>query len=200
MFITGVTKFSKVSIFSDLNQLKDISLLPDYSAICGITEDEIKENFSPEIKDFAESEDTDVSTCMKRLKDMYDGYHFSRNCVGVYNPFSLLNALYDKTFNAYWFSTGTPTFLIEKLKDSDFDPKVITDGELYADDYSITDYRYDNADPIPLFYQTGYLTIKDYDKEFRSYRLDYPNEEVKYGFLRSLIPYFLRDEKESNTQ
>ena len=198
VFITGVTKFSKVSIFSDLNQLKDISLLPDYSAICGITADEIRKNFSPEIHDFAKTEGIDDEACFEKLKEMYDGYHFSRNSEGVYNPFSLLNALSDKTFNAYWFSTGTPTFLIEKLKESGFDPKVITEGELYADENAITDYRYDNADPVPLFYQTGYLTIKGFDKEFRSYKLDYPNEEVKYGFLKSLVPYFLHDEKESS--
>ncbi len=198
VFITGVTKFSKVSIFSDLNHLKDISLLPDYSAICGITEDEIRKNFTPEIHDFAGAEGTDDKTCLEKLKEMYDGYHFSRDCDGVYNPFSLLNALSDKTFNAYWFSTGTPTFLIEKLKESDFDPKVITEGELYADEASITDYRYDNADPVPLFYQTGYLTIKGYDKKYRSYLLGYPNDEVKYGFLESLSPMLLQDEKKAN--
>ena len=198
VFITGVTKFSKVSIFSDLNQLKDISLLPAYSEICGITEKEIEECFVPEIQDFAETEGISVQECIEKLKEMYDGYHFSRDSVGVYNPFSLLNSLQDKTFNAYWFSTGTPTFLIEKLKESEFDPKVITDGELYADESTLTDYRYDNPNPIPLFYQTGYLTIKDYDKEFRSYKLDYPNEEVKYGFLKSLAPYFLKEDAGDN--
>ncbi|MBO6214119.1 MAG: ATP-binding protein, partial [Lachnospiraceae bacterium] len=198
VFITGVTKFSKVSIFSDLNQLKDISLLPAYSEICGITEKEIEECFMPEIQDFAETEGISVQECIEKLKEMYDGYHFSRDSVGVYNPFSLLNSLQDKTFNAYWFSTGTPTFLIEKLKESEFDPKVITEGELYADESALTDYRYDNPNPIPLFYQTGYLTTKDYDKEFRSYKLDYPNEEVKYGFLKSLVPYFLKEDAGDN--
>ena len=198
VFITGVTKFSKVSIFSDLNQLNDISLDREYSGICGITEAEIRVNFMPEISAFAEAENISEQVCMDKMKQMYDGYHFSHEVEGVYNPFSLLNALSKKEFGFYWFSTGTPTFLIEKLKESDFDPKEITEGELYVDANKLTDYRYDSLDPIPLFYQTGYLTIKDYDKEFRSYLLSYPNDEVKYGFLESMAPYFLRDKKSNS--
>ena len=195
VFITGVTKFSKVSIFSDLNQLKDISLVRDYSAICGITENEMKDAFMPEIEELANEDCISTDECMRKLKKMYDGYHFSYNAEGVYNPFSLLNALQDKNYSMYWFSTGTPTFLIEKLKESSFDPKCITDGDLYANENVLTDYRYDNTDPVPLFYQTGYLTIKDYDKKYRSYQLDYPNDEVRYGFLESLAPMFLHNEK-----
>ena len=195
VFITGVTKFSKVSIFSDLNQLRDISLLKEYAGICGITEAEIRENFGPEIEAFCKANDESYDECLDELKRMYDGYHFSPDSEGVYNPFSLLNALEDKKLGMYWFSTGTPTFLIEKLKKSDFDPKEITRGEVYVDENTLTDYRYDSNDPRPLFYQSGYLTIKDYDREFRSYKLDYPNEEVKYGFLRSLQSYFFREEE-----
>ncbi len=194
VFLTGVTKFSKVSIFSDLNHLRDISLLREYSSICGITEAEIKEYFTPEIEAYCGENGETCEDCLAGLRRMYDGYHFSRESEGVYNPFSLLNALQDKQLDRYWFSTGTPTFLIDKLKRSDFDPKKITEGELYVEENRLTDYRYDSNDPLPLFYQTGYLTIKDYDKEFGSYRLDYPNEEVRYGFLKSLEPYFLQEE------
>ena len=195
VFITGVTKFSKVSIFSDLNQLKDISLLPDYSAICGITEKEMTSVFMPEIEEFAASMNTTASDCVRKLAGMYDGYHFSYDSEGVYNPFSLLNALEDRDFRMYWFSTGTPTFLIDRLKESGFDAKQFASDEYYEDESSLTDYRLDDENPVPLFYQTGYLTIKDYDSEFRSYALGYPNEEVKYGFLKSLAPYYLCAEK-----
>ena len=196
VFLTGVTKFSKVSIFSDLNQLRDISLLAEYNGICGITQSELIINLEPEIENLARSEGMDRETCLSELKKMYDGYHFGANTEGVYNPFSLLNALEDKNFGMYWFATGTPTFLIEKLKASGFDAKQITKGDLYAQETVLTDYRFDNPNPIPLFYQTGYLTIKGYDKKYRSYQLGYPNNEVKYGFLESLAPYYLHKEKE----
>ncbi len=198
VFLTGVTKFSKVSIFSDLNQLRDISLLPEYSGICGITESELIDTFKPEIEAFAASEGITTEKCISGLKKMYDGYHFSYDCVGVYNPFSVLNALQDKHFNMYWFATGTPTFLIEKLKASNFDAKSFTRDDYYEEESSLTDYRIESTNPIPLFYQTGYLTIKGYDKEFRSYALGYPNDEVKYGFLKSLAPYYLCAEEEPN--
>ena len=196
VFLTGVTKFSKVSIFSDLNQLRDISLLPDYNGICGITQSELVDSFTPEIKELALKEGVEQEACLSQLKKMYDGYHFSYDVEGVYNPFSLLNALADKSFGMYWFATGTPTFLIEKLKRSGFDAKQITGEDLYAKESVLTDYRFDNPNPIPLFYQTGYLTIKGYDKKYRSYQLGYPNDEVKYGFLESLAPYYLHEEKE----
>ena len=198
VFITGVTKFSKVSIFSDLNQLNDISLDDEYSAICGITETELKDNFAPEIDALSQKMGVDVAKCLSELKRMYDGYHFSGESDGVYNPFSILNALSKRKLGMYWFSTGTPTFLIDKLKESDLDPKCITDGELYADENVLTDYTYDGLNPVPLFYQTGYLTIKDYDSKYLSYQLDYPNDEVKYGFLDSLAPMMLQNEGSSS--
>ena len=194
VFMTGVTKFSKVSIFSDLNQLNDISLDLDYSGICGITESEMKENFMPEIQAMAKVRALTVEACLNTLKKMYDGYRFHQSAQGTYNPFSLISALSKKEFGMYWFSTGTPTFLIEKLKESGFDAKRITEGKLYADANILTDYRYDNPNPVPLFYQTGYLTIKGYDEKYRSYRLDYPNDEVRYGFMESLAPMFLQNE------
>ncbi len=193
VFITGVTKFSKVSIFSDLNQLNDISLDREYSGMCGITEEEIRECFEPEIEALGKTNGETYDEALEELKRMYDGYHFSRDSKGVYNPFSLLNAFAKKDYGMYWFSTGTPTFLIDKIKASNFDPKEITEGELYVDENTLTDYRYDSNDPIPLFYQTGYLTIRSYDKKYQSYLLDYPNDEVRYGFLKSIAPVMLRN-------
>lgn len=197
VFLTGVTKFSKVSIFSDLNQLRDISLSEEYAHICGISKTELKTYFMPEIEAMALKLGQSTEECLNCLKKMYDGYHFHQKTEGVYNPFSLLNALQEKEFGMYWFSTGTPTFLIDKLKESGFDAKQLSTDDYYEEEASLTDYRIDNEDPVPLFYQTGYLTIKGYDREFRSYALGYPNEEVKYGFLKSLAPYYLCAEKSS---
>lgn len=198
VLLTGVTRFSKVSIFSDLNQLNDISLDREYNGICGITQSELEKNFEPEIRQLAQAEGMDEESCLAELKKMYDGYHFSYDTDGVYNPFSLINALSKKQFGMYWFATGTPTFLIEKLKRSDFDAKRFTEEEFYEEESSLTDYRVESENPVPLFYQTGYLTIKGFDREFRSYALTYPNEEVKYGFLRSLAPYYLCADEEAN--
>lgn len=197
VFITGVTKFSKVSIFSDLNQLNDISLDYRYSGICGMTDTEVSANFEPEIELMAANNQMTVEKCLATLKKMYDGYHFHQNSEGLYNPFSLLSAFDKREFGMYWFSTGTPTFLIDKLKESGFDAKQFTTDEYYEEESSLTDYRIDNENPVPLFYQTGYLTIRGYDAEFRSYALGYPNEEVRYGFLKSLAPYYLCAEKTS---
>ena len=196
VFLTGVTKFSKVSIFSDLNQLQDISIDERYAGICGITEEEMKDNFSPEIEAMAVRRQMTVDECLAELRRMYDGYHFYQETAGVYNPFSLLNSLDKKEFGMYWFSTGTPTFLINKLNAIDFDASRFTDESLYADAGELSDYRADNPDPVPLFYQTGYLTIRGYDEEFMSYALGYPNDEVKYGFLKSLAPSYLHSEDE----
>ena len=198
VFLTGVTKFSKVSIFSDLNQLNDISLDTAYGGICGITQSELESTFEPEIEELAKAQDLDREECLDELKKMYDGYHFSHNAEGVYNPFSLINSFSKKEFGMYWFATGTPTFLIEKLKASNFDAKSFTKDDYYEEESSLTDYRIESTNPIPLFYQTGYLTIKGYDKEFRSYALGYPNDEVKYGFLKSLAPYYLCAEEDPN--
>ncbi len=198
VFLTGVTKFSKVSIFSDLNHLNDISLNYEYGGICGITQSELESTFEPEIEELAKAQSLDREECLDELKKMYDGYHFSHNAEGVYNPFSLINSFSKKEFGMYWFATGTPTFLIEKLKASNFDAKSFTKDDYYEEESSLTDYRIESTNPIPLFYQTGYLTIKGYDKEFRSYALGYPNDEVKYGFLKSLAPYYLCAEEEPN--
>ena len=195
-FLTGVTKFSKVSIFSDLNHLRDISLSEEYAGICGITEAELKNAFMPEVEAMAAKQRMSLDECLEKLGKTYDGYHFNKEADGVYNPFSLINALQAKEFDSFWFSTGTPTFLIKKLNAINFDAKKFTDGNLYADSYTLFDYRADNPDPIPLFYQTGYLTIKGYDKKFDSYQLGYPNDEVKYSFIKSLAPSYLHSEDE----
>lgn len=190
IFITGVTKFSKVSIFSDLNQLRDISMSMDYAEICGITETEMREVFGPEIEALADEQDLTYGECLEKLKQVYDGYHFHQNGKGVYNPFSLLNALADREFDSYWFETGTPSFLVKRLKEINFDARKLTDGTLYATKRMLKDYRDDNTDPIPLLYQTGYLTLTDYDAGKSAYTLGFPNDEVKYGFLDSLMPMY----------
>ena len=190
VFIIGVTKFEKVSIFSDLNQLRDISLNKDYAEICGITEQEIKDNFTPEIKTLAQEQGLSEEDCFSKLKQTYDGYHFHQNSIGVYNPFSLLNAFADCEFRSYWFETGTPTFLVNKIANSSFDVRKFTNKTLYANERILSNYRADNPDLVPLLYQTGYLTISDYDAVSQEYTLSFPNKEVEYGLLESLIPEY----------
>ena len=198
IFITGVTKFSKVSIFSDINQLRDISLSERYAGICGVTEQELMETFTPEIEALARRRKLTVEGCLAKLKKQYDGYHFSEESEGVYNPYSLLNAFSDLRFGSYWFETGTPTFLINKLKETKFDPKEFTSGEITMEPKDLLDYKSDNPNPVPLFYQSGYLTITGYDERFGAYSLNYPNDEVRYGFLGSLAPMLLHKEREAN--
>ena len=191
VFITGVSKFHKVSIFSDLNQLRDISTTEDYAGICGITEQELDNYFSDEISAMSESNDISTEECKLELKRQYDGYRFSSDGVTVYNPFSLLGAFLDRKFESYWFATGTPTFLIKKLRDSQFDIRKFTNHTIYASESTLQDYTGDSLDVIPLLYQTGYLTISDYDIKRKRYTLCFPNEEVKYGFLDSLMPSYV---------
>lgn len=193
IFITGVSKFHKVSIFSDLNQLKDISLTRQYAGLCGITDDELRSYFDDEIKTLAQEKGISVDDCLLRLKQTYDGYHFYPKGVGVYNPYSLLNAFTDREFGSYWFETGTPTFLVKKLKEGNFDVRKLSDKTLYASEGMLKDYTGEGEDPVPLLYQTGYLTIVDYDENGQEYTLAFPNEEVKYGFVESLMPEFIPD-------
>ena len=197
VFITGITKFSKVSIFSDLNQPNDISLTRDYATICGLTQDEIEKTFMPEIEAIAKEINFSVDNALSELKKMYDGYHFYEYSEGVYNPFSLLNAFNKCDFKSYWYETGTPTFLVEKIKAKNYHFQDFTDGVSRQED-DLRDYQIDNPDIIPLFYQTGYLTIKGYDNEVREYLLKYPNEEVKNAFLKSLVPVVFSENKYSS--
>lgn len=197
VLFTGVTKFSKVSIFSDLNQLQDISLSSDYEKLCGITQLELEEVFVPEIDRIAAKYKYSQKECLAELKKRYDGYHFSENMTDIYNPFSLLNAFAQNNFGNYWFESGTPTFLVKKLRETDFDIKQFSTDTLYATASTISDYRPDNPDIIPLFYQSGYLTIKGYDEKYESYCLGYPNAEVKYGFINCLAPEYLNTKNTS---
>jgi len=190
VFLTGVTKFSKVSIFSDLNHLTDISLDNRFSGICGISENELKEYFQPEIEAIAENQKHTYEKILNELKKRYDGYHFSINSEGMYNPFSLLNALQMKELLNFWFKTGTPTFLIKLIKIKNFNLLNFNE-DISISINSIDDFRIENEDVVPLLYQSGYLTIKGYKERTKSFILGFPNEEVKYGFLNELLPIYV---------
>ena len=200
-FITGVTRFDKVSIFSDLNNLHDISLSEKYTDICGITQKEMETLFVPEIEELAEKEGIPQEKCLAELKRNYDGYHFSEDVqTDVYNPFSLLNAFADRRFGSYWFSSGTPTFLTKMMKKTDFDYTSL-ENKIDVGMRTLENYRLTATDPLPMLYQAGYLTIKSYDKEFRSFTLGLPNEEVKYGLYENLVPLYAGyEEKTSNIE
>ena len=186
--LTGVTKFGKVSVFSDLNNLNDISMDLRFYNICGITEEELHSNFSNHIDTLAAANNMSREECIKKLRHLYDGYHFEEKAPGVYNPFSVLNTLEKRKFSSYWFETGTPTYLIELLRQYDYTLENLESVETDADVLNSIDPT--SANPIPVIYQSGYLTIKGYDEEFRIYRLGYPNAEVEEGFIRFLIPYY----------
>lgn len=188
-FLTGVTKFAQVSVFSDLNQLQDISMWHDYATVCGITKEELVATFHPELEVLGKSGDFTYEETVDEMERLYDGYHFHPEGEGVFNPFSVLNALKAKEFNDYWFQTGTPTFLVELLKESDYDLRILIDG-VEAASTAFTEYRAEPCNPIPLIYQSGYLTIKAYDKRFKIYRLAFPNDEVKYGFMNFILPFY----------
>lgn len=186
--LTGVTKFGKVSVFSDLNNLNDISMDAQYYDICGITEEELKSNFSFYIKQLAEANSLSIDECLGQLKEMYDGYHFEESVPGVYNPFSLLNAFSKKKFGSYWFESGTPTYLVKLLQLHDYKLEKLDGLETSAQVLNSIDSG--STNPVPTIYQSGYLTIKGYDPEFGLYKLGYPNKEVEEGFLSFLLPYY----------
>ena len=194
-FLTGVTKFGKVSVFSDLNNLKDISMDERYAEICGITEAEMHQYFEPALHELAQANDMTCEEVCAELKERYDGYHFEYNTAGVYNPFSLLNTLKEKAFKDYWVETGTPTFLVQLLQDCRYDLTRLQDNEVESSVLVSVDSIRSN--PLPLIYQSGYLTIRGYDKEFRTYRLGFPNKEVESGFISFLLPYYMQEEKRS---
>lgn len=197
LFITGISKFSQLSIFSELNNLQNISMTDQYNTICGITEQELFTQMRPDIEAMAEANNETYKQACAHLKQQYDGYHFSKYGEDIYNPFSLINAFSQKSYENFWFSTGTPTFLIELLQRMDFNIRDLEKLEAKPEDF---DKATDNiSDPIPVLYQSGYLTIKSYDPMFRLYTLGYPNEEVKIGFIESLIPSYLHQPtRESN--
>ena len=188
-FLTGVTKFSKISIFSDLNNLRDISMEKQYAGICGITQAELEANFQPEIQALASEQDLTYQQTVTTLKQWYDGYCFSPAGDNMYNPFSVLNAFVKERFGSYWFSTGTPTFLVNYLKEAHyFIPDL--DGNVELNESGLDTYRAVTENALPILFQSGYLTIIGYIKEARLYKLGFPNDEVRYGFLENLLPAY----------
>lgn len=186
--LTGVTKFSKVSVFSDLNNIEDISMNPSYYDICGISGQELHDVFDEEIGEFAKVNDQTREEAYAMLEQRYDGYHFAPDTPGMYNPFSVLLTLKNQQYGSYWFSTGTPTYLVELLKEVDMNPTELSGYEASASELDSVHIKVDN--PIAVLYQSGYLTIKGYDRSVRLYTLDYPNEEVKEGFMSFLMPFY----------
>ncbi len=186
VFITGINKFAQLSIFSELNNLKNISMLPECSAVCGISQSELERDFAEPIKALAEAEGVSEERALELLKENYDGYHFCAGSEDIYNPFSLLNAFSDRRFGNYWFETATPTYLIERLECKPVNERELDRMEYVSvNEFNVSPELTDN--PLPLLYQTGYLTIKSYDRETDSYTLGYPNKEVRAGFMDSLL-------------
>ena len=189
VFITGINKFAQLSIFSELNNLQNISMMPAYSAICGISQTEIETQMREPVRQMAESLGISCEETLEQLKRNYDGYHFSGRSEDIYNPFSLIKSLDAKDFGNYWFDTGTPTFLIERLRASDIDETALDSMPMIPEsDFDVSPEISDNV--LPMLYQTGYLTIKEYDRELHLYTLGYPNKEVKIGFTQGLLSQY----------
>ena len=189
VFLTGITKFSQLSIFSELNNITNISMDDEYAGICGITKDELLENMSEDIEMLANAQDLSVDLTTAKLQEYYDGYHFSKASPDVFNPYSLLNCFAKRELGTYWFASGTPTYLINTMRKLDTLPTDI--GRVEADE-SEFDAPTENMNTImPLLYQSGYITIKDYNKDYNYYTLDIPNKEVKVGLTKALIPAYV---------
>ena len=184
VLLTGVTKFSQVSVFSGFNQPEDISMNPEFDALCGITADELAEYFDSEIETMARELESTKEEMYVELKKYYDGYHFSRNLTDVFNPFSMLNALMKKDLGEYWFASGTPTYLVKLIDRNKTNIQEII-GRQYDSSYFM-DYKADVEDPLAMIYQSGYLTIKGYNRKRNQYQLDFPNNEVRNGFITLL--------------
>lgn len=187
-FITGVTKFGKVSVFSDLNNLMDIFMDSRFISICGITEKELKANFKEGIAELSDATGKTEEETLEELRINYDGYHFKSGSIGIYNPYSVLNTMSKLEYDTYWFETGTPTFLVELLKLHHYELENLTKEQISADVINSVDSM--STNPIPMIYQSGYLTIKGYDERFKKYRLGFPNKEVEEGFLNFLLPLY----------
>ena len=190
VFLTGITKFSQMSIFSELNNLKNISMMPEYAGICGITEEELTEQLADYVEAIAESQGKTHEEALRQLKQNYDGYHFCWPSPDIFNPFSLLNALSDKRVDSYWFASGTPTYLIEMMRKFGVAPSQIGPTEAMASAFDAPTERMTSL--IPLLYQSGYLTIKDYYEEDNIYVLDIPNKEIRIGLMESLLPNYVQ--------
>ena len=193
--LTGVTKFGKVSVFSDLNNLEDLSRNPGYTDICGISGEELLRDFSDDIQELAAANGQTFEQACDQLKTDYDGYHFCPDSPGMYNPFSILNTFKSRRYGSYWFETGTPTYLVELLKKSNYDLEEVSHVET---DANILDSIFTDDNPIPVIYQSGYLTIKGYDKRFGIYTLGFPNREVEEGFMNFLLPFYANVNKTSS--
>lgn len=197
VLLTGVTKFSQVSVFSGFNQPEDISMNGRYDAICGITSQELESVFASEMDAMAEELNVTPDEMRLMMKRHYDGYHFSRRKTDVYNPFSVLNALNHREIQDFWFRTGTPSYLIRLLNHTNENLNELT-GKYY-DATDFVDYKADVEKPLPMIYQSGYLTIKDYDRDTDSYLLDLPNNEVKKGFLTLIASNYLGTKESAST-
>lgn len=186
--LTGVTKFSKMSVFSDLNNLRDISMVNQYAEICGISEEELHQYFEEDIQTLADKIGLGFEETCKQLQVNYDGYHFCYKSAGMYNPFSLLSTFANMQIGSYWFETGTPTYLVELMKFHHYRvdeiEHIVTSGPV------LDSIDAASTDPVPVIYQSGYLTIKDYNAEFENYTLGFPNREVEQGFFRFLLPHY----------
>ena len=198
-FLTGVTKIGKLSVFSGLNNLRDISMLPQYADICGISEKDLHRYFPESVRELASANGLSEEQCYAKLAEMYDGYHFCEDTEGMYNPFSLLNTFASNKFREYWFETGTPTFLVNLLKQTDYDIRRIADNDVEIDMDMISGVNDYINDPIPVLYQSGYLTIRSFDEMFGIYNLGFPNMEVRKGFMKMLLTCYVPvREKEGN--
>ena len=189
VFLTGITKFSQVSIFSELNNITNISMDDDYAGVCGITKEELVSQMAEDIKELSNKRRMSTEEVIEKLKENYDGYHFSAFSPDVFNPFSVLNCLSKGKFEAYWFSSGTPTYLINMMRK--FNVRPMDMGKIYAKSSAFDAPTEDMKAITPLLYQSGYLTIKDYDELTDLYTLDLPNKEIKVGLFESLLPNYL---------
>ncbi len=196
-FLTGVSKFSHMSVFSDLNNLKDITLDERYADICGISEKELHTYFNDSIQKLAKKNLLTIDEAYAELKKSYDGYHFAPNSEGMYNPFSLLNALETGNIDNYWYRTGTPSFLVKMLQNNDYNLNDLQNETITAE--MLGQVESINDSPVPMLYQCGYLTIKDYDREFKEYTLGFPNGEVESGFLNYLLPFYVNNDNKKDT-
>ena len=196
VLLTGVTKFSQISVFSGFNQPKDISMDSKFDAICGITEEELYQYFAEPIKEMAEKYGCSVDEIKGQLKNQYDGYHFSENMLDIYNPFSIINAFDLNRIDDYWYRSGTPTYLAKLLEGHHVNMQKLT-ARAYKTEYFM-DYRADAEDPLAMLYQSGYLTIKGYDMRRRMYKLDYPNDEVRRGFVSLMANSYFHTKEVDN--
>ena len=189
VFLTGITKFSQLSIFSELNNLKNISMDPNFGAVCGITKEEMLTKMQDYIEQLALANEWTIDEAVAQLTQQYDGYHFTWPSSDIFNPFSLLNAMQDKRLDCYWFASGTPTYLIEMMRKFNTLPADLTMMEGGSDDFDAPTEGMTTI--MPLLYQSGYITIKDYDRQFRSYTLSIPNKEVRIGLSKALVPAYV---------